>query len=283
VTGETHGRTRTGVARLGGVATRYTFGDSDLAVRRMDLVAEVFEPTSRTLLAGAVPAGAGLALDLGCGPGHTTRLLAAVARPRRTLGIDGSARYLARARATTADGSVHYVRHDVTALPLPGAPTDAIYARLVLAHLPDPLGLAGRWRSQLRPGGVLVLDEVEDIDPPAGVLRDYEQLVVAVVAAEGGTMYAGRLLAPLGGRCVEVDVDAALAARIFGLNLATWRDDALARGLADAGHLDDVARRLAELADRSVHDRSAHERAGGNSGAGGAAVRWVLRHVVCRA
>jgi predicted transcriptional regulator len=95
-------------------------------------------------------------------------------------------------------------------------------------------------------------------------------------------MYAGRLLAPLGGRCVEVDVDAALAARIFGMNLATWRDDALARGLADAGHLDDVARRLAELADRSVHDRSAHERAGGNSGAGGAAVRWVLRHVVCR-
>jgi uncharacterized membrane protein YgcG len=90
-----------------------------------------------------------------------------------------------------------------------------------------------------------------------------------------------------------VDVDAALAARIFGLNLATWRDDALARGLADAGHLDDVARRLAELADRSENDRSehergendrsAHERAGGDSGAGGATVRWVLRHVVCRA
>jgi SAM-dependent methyltransferase len=252
------------------VASRYTFGDSDLAVRRMDLVAEVFEPTSRALLASAVPAGVDLAFDLGCGPGHTTRLLAAVARPRRTVGIDGSERYLALARAATDDPSVDFVHHDVTALPLPGAPADAIYARLLLAHLPDPLGLAERWRSQLRRGGVLVLDDVEDIDPPPGVLRDYEQLVVALVAAEGGTMYAGRMLAPLGGRCVEVDVDATLAARIFGMNLATWRDDALARGIADADHLDDVAHRLAALA-------------GASAGAAGPTVRWVLRHVVCQA
>ena len=85
------------------MASRYTFGDSDLAVRRMDLVAQVFEPTSRALLAAAVPAGVDVALDLGCGPGHTTRLLAAVARPRRTVGVDGSERYLAHARAATAD------------------------------------------------------------------------------------------------------------------------------------------------------------------------------------
>jgi SAM-dependent methyltransferase len=219
-----------------------------------------------------VPAGVDQALDLGCGPGHTTRLLAAVARPRRTVGLDGSERYLAHARAATAEPSVDYVRHDVTTLPLPGAPADAIYARLLLAHLPDPLGLVERWHSQLRPGGVLVLDDVEDIDPPPGVLRDYEQLVVALVAAEGGPMYAGRLLAPLGGRCVEVHVDAALAARIFGMNLATWRDDALARGIADADHLDDVAHGLAILA--SGGDRTTPA---------GTTVRWVLRHAVCRA
>jgi SAM-dependent methyltransferase len=240
------------------VASRYTFGDSDLAVRRMDLVAQVFEPTSRALLAAAVPAGVDVALDLGCGPGHTTRLLAAVARPRRTVGVDGSERYLAHARAATADHRVDYICHDVTALPLPGAPVDAIYARLLLAHLPDPLGLVERWRSQLRPGGVLVLDDVEDIDPPAGVLRDYEQLVVALVAAEGGPMYAGRLLAPLGGRCVEVHVEVALAAHIFGMNLASWRDDALARGLADADRLDDVADRLAALADSGTDAGTDH-------------------------
>jgi trans-aconitate 2-methyltransferase len=250
------------------VAGRYTFGDSDLAAERMALVAEVFEPSSRALLARAVPPGVGLALDLGCGPGHTTRLLAEVCRPGRTVGLDGSERYVARARATTPDPSVAFTRHDVTGLPLPEAPVDVVYARLLLAHLPDPPGLVERWRTQLRPGGVVVVDEVESIEAPPGVLRDYEDLVVALVAAEGGPMYAGPLLAPLGGECVEVLVEAAVAARMYGMNLATWGERALALGLARAGELERVAAGLGAVA-------------GGADGRGGREkVRWVLRQIV---
>jgi len=247
------------------VARRYTFGDSDLAAQRMALVAEVFGPSSRALLERAVPPGAGNALDLGCGPGHSTRMLAEVCRPRRTLGLDGSERYVELARATTPDPAVGFVQHDVTRLPLPEAPADLVYARLLLAHLPDPPGLVERWRSQLRPGGVVVVDEVESIEAPPGVLRDYEDLVVALVAAEGGPMYAGPLLAPLGGECVEVLVNAAVAARMYGMNLATWRDRALGLGLVTGDDLDRVAAGLERLVD----------------GQGGRqAVRWVLRQIV---
>jgi hypothetical protein len=56
------------------------------------------------------------------------------------------------------------------------------------------------------------------------------------------------------------------------MNLATWRDDALARGIADADHLDDVAHGLAILA--SGGDRTTPA---------GTTVCWVLRHAVCRA
>jgi hypothetical protein len=161
------------------------------------------------------------------------------------------------------------MRHDVTEVPLPGGPATVVYARLLLSHLPDPLALVELWRTQLLPGGVVVLDEVEDIEAPPGALRAYEDLVVALVASEGADMYAGRRLAPLGGRCIDVHVDAALAARIFGLNLRTWRDDAVARGLADRSHLDDVAAGLAALADRTA------------AGSGPATVRWVLRQIVC--
>ncbi len=253
--------------------SRYTFGDGDLAVRRMDLVAGLFDASSRAFLADALPQRVDTALDLGCGPGHTTRLLAEVARAHRTVGVDGSERYVAAARARTAadpavELAVQFAVHDVTSLPLPAAPADAIYARLLLAHLPDPPALVEQWRTQLRPGGVLVLDDVEDIEAPPGVLRDYEDLVVALVATQGATMYAGRVLAPLGGRCVDVHVEAPLAARIFGMNLATWRHDALAGGLADDDHLDAVARGLATLA---------------ATGPGGPTVRWVLRQVVCPA
>jgi trans-aconitate 2-methyltransferase len=253
--------------------SRYTFGDGDVAVRRMDLVAGLFDASSRAFLADALPPGVDTALDLGCGPGHTTRLLAEVARARRTVGVDGSERYVATARdRTEADPTgelaVEFAVHDVTSVPLPVAPADVVYARLLLAHLPDPPGLVEQWRTQLRPGGVLLLDDVEDIEALPGVLRDYEELVVALVATQGGTMYAGRVLAPLGGRCVDVDVEARLAARIFGMNLTTWRDGALAAGLADDDHLDAVARGLATLADTAP---------------GGPTVRWVFRQVACPA
>jgi trans-aconitate 2-methyltransferase len=247
---------------------RYTFGDGDLAAQRLALVASVYDESSRALLAAAVPAGCDTAIDLGCGPGYTTRLLAEVCRPRRTIGLDSSASFVDLARRLTGESgvelAVEFAVHDATALPFPVSPVDVVHARLLLAHLPDPLGVVEGWRSQLRPGGVVVLDEVEAMDVPPGVLADYEALVVAVVASGGGAMYAGPLIEPLGGRCVEIVVDGAVAARMYGLNLVTWRGDALARGLATAAELDRVAAGLDDLARRP----------------GTTAVRWVMRQVV---
>jgi len=249
------------------VSGRYTFGDNDLAARRLALVAEVFEPTSRTLIASSIPVGAPFVLDLGCGPGHSTRLLARVSRPRRVLGLDTSTRFLDLARELTGEPSVAFAVHDATEMPLPGAPVDALYARLLLAHLRDPLARVERWISQVRPGGELVLDEVEAIEAPPGVLRDYESLVTGLVAAEGGSMYAGRLLEPLGGRCVELHVDTAVAARMYAMNLATWHDDVRRRGLAGRADLDRIRGGLAALRSRP----------------GAGSVRWVLRQVVLEA
>jgi SAM-dependent methyltransferase len=108
---------------MGGVAP-YAFGDSVPAARRLALVAEAFEPSSRAFLerfAGATPA---LAVDLGCGPGHTTLLLDEVLRPRQTLGLDQSATFLEVARATARQGIV-YLEHDVTTVPFPERPVAA--------------------------------------------------------------------------------------------------------------------------------------------------------------
>jgi SAM-dependent methyltransferase len=186
---------------------RYTFGDGDLAARRLAMVASIFDPVSAPFLAASVPSGVDLALDLGCGPGYTTRLLASTCGPRRTVGLERSAHFVGVARGLHGSpGLVDFDVADVTALPLTGAPADVIHARLLLAHLPDPLRLVAQWRTQLRPGGVLVLDEIESMTPPPGPLRRYEELVVALVAAEGGVMDAGPLLAGLGGTCPSVDV-----------------------------------------------------------------------------
>jgi trans-aconitate 2-methyltransferase len=243
----------------------YTFGDSDLAARRLALVADTFAPTSTALIASAAPRGVALALDLGCGPGHTTRLVAALTGAERTIGLDRSPAFVARARASTSSADVSYAVHDATILPLPGAPADVIHARLLLAHLPDPLAVADEWRSQLRAGGVLLLDEVETIHAPSGVLANHLSVAGALVASEGASMYAGPRLASLGGTLVELDVPATRAAAMFAMNLTQWRGDALARRLANADEIDRLATELDAIA---------------SGDADGGEVRWVLRQVV---
>jgi SAM-dependent methyltransferase len=201
--------------------TRYTFGDSDAAAGRLGLVASAYEPTSRALLERL--AAGGRVVDLGCGPGDSTQLLADVCRPTALVGLDASAAHVERARRRVPRAA--FAVHDVTALPLPGGPADLLYARLVLAHLPAPRAVVEGWRTQLAPGGVLVVEDLEAIDAPAGPLREYDALSAAVVATGGGPMYAGRDLAGLGGDVVGAQVDAAMAARIYRVNVAAWRAD----------------------------------------------------------
>jgi SAM-dependent methyltransferase len=90
-------------------------------------------------------------LDLGCGPGRD--LGAFTARGHRAIGLDATARFVERARAT---GCV-VLQQDLLALDLPDATFDGIFANAVLFHvpcaaLPRVLGELGQ---ALKPRGVL--------------------------------------------------------------------------------------------------------------------------------
>lgn len=205
----------------------YAFGDDERAAERLALVAEAFDAPSRAFLAAEAPERPDLAVDLGCGPGHTTRLLAEVTGAARAVGLDVSEAFLARARRA-APPELEFVRHDVTETPFPTDPADLLYARLVLAHLPDAAAVVRDWRSQLAPGGRLLVEELDAVEGAHPVLRKYEELAVRVVAAHGGTMYTGSLLddaGPVAVRTVEHRVPVDLAARIYAINLSVWRGD----------------------------------------------------------
>ncbi len=235
----------------------YTFGEGEPEAERLALVAQLFESTSRAFLVDAfdtVDVRPRLALDLGCGPGHTTRLLVDALRPRRAVGVDRSTTLLGKARAARITGAC-FVAHDVTRMPLPHTgEADLIHARLLLSHLPAPETAVLDWLGQLAPGGLLLLDEIERIDTAQPVFRRYLSLLARMLADHGHDLLVGaRLPAATAGlerridRVARVSASTAHAARMFSINLAKWRDNPAGRADRPVRELDHLAAELAEL------------------------------------
>ncbi len=234
------------------VRRRYTFGDSDQAARRLAQVAAVFEAPTSAFLRAAVRRPVGLAVDLGCGPGHTTELLARCLRPARLAGLDSSEAFLALAHGRIS--AAEFLAHDVTRTPLPTGPADLLFARFLLTHLENHGAVLAAWAGQLSPAGLLLLDEVEWIQAGDPALAEYLRVLAAVLEARGHRLQVGPLLDALpdppgltrrGSRVAVHPVDPAQAAAMFRTNLSVWRHDPEAREVAGAPTLDRLDHALA--------------------------------------
>ncbi|BEL05075.1 hypothetical protein Q0Z83_032660 [Actinoplanes sichuanensis] len=227
----------------------YRFGDTATASDRLAVLSAAFEQNSREFIERWVDRPIRSAIDLGCGPGHTTRLLAEVTGARRTIGVDHSGSFLNEARSESdPNDAVSFEKHDVIEMPLPGAPADLVYCRFLLSHLAEPAYVVGRWITQLHVRGILLLDEVEYVRTRHPVLDRYQEVVVAYLAHYGNRLEVGPTLDAfdvgssamrLSSTVREVRPSTDQVARMFTNNLAVWRNDDFltgrftAQGLAD--------------------------------------------------
>jgi trans-aconitate 2-methyltransferase len=237
-------------------------GDTATAADRLRYLAELFEPPTRDLLCRWAPRNPEHAVDLGCGPGHSTQLVHEVTGARWTTGVDGSAAYVAQATGDAVDG-VTFVEHDVTEIPLPVRPADLVFARYLLTHLSDPAGAVRGWASTLRPGGRPIVQETAGMTTTDPALGRYYELVADLQRHHGQDFTIGSRLRRLAaGSGLSVVHDAVrlfrppvrAMARLHALNLRTWRTDAYARAAFDAGELDDLSQRLSQLAATAAPD-----------------------------
>ncbi len=133
------------------------------AYRRFE--AERSRPAAELL--ARVPIGARRRIvDLGCGPGNSTQLLAERYPESEVMGLDASPDMLAAARARLP--RLTFVQGDVAKWR--GGPTDLIFANAVLHWVPDHIAVTARLARQLAPLGCLAVQTPDNEDEPTHVL-----------------------------------------------------------------------------------------------------------------
>jgi trans-aconitate 2-methyltransferase len=119
---------------------------------------------ARDLLARVPLAAPARAVDLGCGPGNSTELLAERWPQVRLIGLDTSDDMLAAARRRLPHAS--FEKADLALWTAP-EPVDLIFANAVLQWVSDHDALLPRLAQQLAPGGVLAAQMPDNLDEPS--------------------------------------------------------------------------------------------------------------------
>lgn len=173
------------------VQDRYIIGGGLAGRERLRVLARALSPTTAALLDRVEIAPGMRCLDVGCGGGDVTCELARRAVPGHVVGVDFDEAKLALARnEAEAAGidNIEYRAGDIVDTNL-AAEYDAIYVRFLLTHLADPAAGTARIAAGLRPGGVLI---VEDIDftgvfchPPSAAYDRYVDLYTRTAQARG--------------------------------------------------------------------------------------------------
>lgn len=195
-------------------------------------------------------------LEIGCGVGAQTVLLAGGSPEARILSVDRSFGSVREARAAARRhgcANVRFAVGDVFAAPWPEASFDHVFMCFVLEHLAEPLAALRALRAALKPGGTLTVIEGDHgsafFHPDSAAARRAIQGLVDAQARSGGDALIGRRLYPLvcqaGFRDVRVtpravyadasrpDLVRGFTERTFTAMVEGARDSVLAAGLVD--------------------------------------------------
>jgi trans-aconitate 2-methyltransferase len=119
---------------------------------------------SRDLLARVPLAEAKRVVDIGCGPGNSTELLAERFPDADVIGLDSSAEMLVEARKRLPKAT--FVEADIARW-TPQEPVDLLFANAVFQWVPDHLSILARLLESLPPRAVLAIQVPDNFAEPS--------------------------------------------------------------------------------------------------------------------
>jgi ubiquinone/menaquinone biosynthesis C-methylase UbiE len=186
-------------------------GSYDLPASHRDVAAEIqrlaaqarsgWDKESRTLSWLGLKDGMSV-LELGSGPGFITEQLLELVPNSSVTCLEVNPALLTQAEQYLHDKANHRVRFvegSVMDISLEANQFDCAYARFLFQHLPDPIGAAKEIWRVLKPGGKLVIHDIDDeifglFEPPLPGLSLVIEKFGQAQAARGGNRHIGRSL-----------------------------------------------------------------------------------------
>lgn len=154
--------------------------------------------------ADSVFASGSVVLEVGCGTGEQTAILARKCPDATFVSLDNTARSLAEARARIAREGLHnvqFLQADLFALPFAEGRFDHVLVCFVLEHLAQPLEALIAVRRMLKPGGTIMAIEGDHgscyFHPETDAAKRTWRCLIEAQRAVHGNALIGRELYPL--------------------------------------------------------------------------------------
>lgn len=181
------------------MAEGYVLGNLDSEIARLEIQSAFFEPlTRRTLQKAGIKKGM-RCLDVGCGAGSITRILAEmVGKKGQVIGTDVDERYLQYCRSCKLQSYVNFIQDDIGNSRLAKDTFDAIYSRFMFVHLKDARKAVHSMKQLAKSGGSIIIEELDHAPdswlcyPESQSVNTLQEIYVTLVKKAGGDPFAGR-------------------------------------------------------------------------------------------
>lgn len=178
-----------------------TFSQNDAELDRLTRQAELARGIERQILQQAGLTNGMRVLDLACGPGVISRIVADLVPDSEVVGLDLSEALLETARQSLSpreQAHLRFVQGNVYDLDAALGCFDFIYARFLFQHLERPLAALCEIKQLLAPGGILLVADVDDqwltLHPEPFCFKRFTEEAARGQSLNGGDRRVGRKL-----------------------------------------------------------------------------------------